>query len=100
MDTIDVENPAVWESGRAKYSRAQKPFITTCLREVMLAGVHHKRPDALTRQPRLRAAWCVMVDKGLLSVWITFESNLPQIVCHGFQTLYRWADDQRGTSLS
>lgn len=51
--------------------------ITTCLREVMLAGVqHHKRPDALTCQPRLRAAWCVMVDKGLLSVWSIFEPNL------------------------
>ncbi|RQR52207.1 AlpA family phage regulatory protein [Burkholderia sp. Bp9126] len=50
--------------------------ITTCLREVMLAGVqHHKRPDALTCQPRLRAG-CVMVDKGLLSVWSIFESNL------------------------
>ncbi|RQQ31936.1 AlpA family phage regulatory protein [Burkholderia stagnalis] len=42
----------------------------------MLAGVqHHKRPDALTCQPRIRAAWCVMVDKGLLSVWIIFEPN-------------------------
>lgn len=52
------------------------PFITTCCCEVRLAGVlHQKRPDALACQPHVREAWRVMVDKGLLCVWIIFEPN-------------------------